>query len=972
MYRGSLEDDGQSRYLARRRAQRGRRRGTVSLSAVTLALLLLLGTAALRPTQSARAEETLLTTVNVAAQPEGVAVDPATNRVFVANSGQGSVTVIDGRTHARLGDFTIGGSPYGLAIHPAARKVFVSNSSSSSVSVINIDQGAFGALDAGTINVGAASRGLAANSVTNRLYVAIPSANQVGVFNTNTYAADAPLPIGANPEGIAVNETTNRVYVTSSSSTTVTVVDVVNGNSLTDVTVGTAPVGVAVNATTNRIYVANGGSNDVSVIDAALGNTVTTIALAGATPYGVAVNTHTNRIYVSRSAGGQNSISAIDGFTSTVDGSPVTVGTVPRGLAVNPNSSFLYVANRGSGNVSVLGAPGLAETLVGAADAGTGEFRVAVNPATSRVYVTTSDAVAAFDGMALQPVAGSPLPVGGAPRGLAFDTILNRVFVALNAAGAVAVIDAATNTVPGSINLGGGSAPHGVAVDSERHLVYLTRRNPAGVTVIDGSTGAVITTITSGIGPDPTDMAYNPDTRRLYVLSNGNASVSVINGTTNSAVGSPMNLGGPGASGLAVNPVTRRLYVARFIEGIVNVYDVNGDANVLITQVPIAGGAIGLQGIAVNPVTNRVYAAGGPGPKLTRIDGATSSVDGGQIVAADWPGNLAFNPNIARLYAVSPIGENGVQAFGPAYSLSKNTGLPGTAIQVTWDRLFGTSGGDRVGLYSPGADNGSPISVIFTNGSGSAGGDGVAGGTVNLAIPSGQAIGSYEVRLVSGHTHRTLGSLAFRVVATPVANAETYAVANGSTLTVPAAGGLLANDTDADTPAYWLQAAVVSGPTSGTLNLQADGAFTYTPRANFAGTDTFTYRVTDIDGQISNTAPVSITVTAVPCGPRPTVNVTTTVVNGGLQATVAATGTSGPSQTRIQTITFGTLQNAQVTMNGSAISSGQTVQAGGNTTTLTFTVRRQTPGQSTTVPFTVVDTCGSWPSFVGGGPNAGF
>jgi hypothetical protein len=39
-------------------------------------------------------------------------------------------------------------------------------------------------------------------------------------------------------------------------------------------------------------------------------------------------------------------------------------------------------------------------------------------------------------------------------------------------------------------------------------------------------------------------------------------------------------------------------------------------------------------------------------------------------------------------------------------------------------------------------------------------------------------------------------------------------------------------------------------------------------------------------------------------------------------------------------------------------------------TSVTFFVRRATPGQATTVPFVVVDDCGPWSTFVGGGPGA--
>ncbi|NEU06730.1 tandem-95 repeat protein, partial [Flavihumibacter sp. R14] len=54
----------------------------------------------------------------------------------------------------------------------------------------------------------------------------------------------------------------------------------------------------------------------------------------------------------------------------------------------------------------------------------------------------------------------------------------------------------------------------------------------------------------------------------------------------------------------------------------------------------------------------------------------------------------------------------------------------------------------------------------------------------------------------------------------------------------------------------------VTDPANGTLVFNADGSFTYTPNANFNGTDSFTYKVSD--GSLeSNIATVTITVTPV-------------------------------------------------------------------------------------------------------------
>ena len=55
--------------------------------------------------------------------------------------------------------------------------------------------------------------------------------------------------------------------------------------------------------------------------------------------------------------------------------------------------------------------------------------------------------------------------------------------------------------------------------------------------------------------------------------------------------------------------------------------------------------------------------------------------------------------------------------------------------------------------------------------------------------------------------------------------------------------GVLDNDTDVD--GQPLTAALVSGPSHGTLDLYEDGSFDYTPDADFFGTDTFTYVAND-------------------------------------------------------------------------------------------------------------------------------
>ena len=80
-------------------------------------------------------------------------------------------------------------------------------------------------------------------------------------------------------------------------------------------------------------------------------------------------------------------------------------------------------------------------------------------------------------------------------------------------------------------------------------------------------------------------------------------------------------------------------------------------------------------------------------------------------------------------------------------------------------------------------------------------------------------------------------------------------------LAVGSAIGVLSNDIDADGDA--LNAELVTNASNGTVQLNSDGSFTYTPIADFNGTDSFTYQVSDGLGT-SNEATVTITVHAVP------------------------------------------------------------------------------------------------------------
>ncbi|HEX9245997.1 MAG TPA: cytochrome D1 domain-containing protein, partial [bacterium] len=83
------------------------------------------------------ATNTVVATVQVATKPEGVAVTPDGSWVYVANNGDGTVTVIDAVSFQLVLTVVVGSAPIGVAVTPDGSRVYVANSGDNTVSVID-------------------------------------------------------------------------------------------------------------------------------------------------------------------------------------------------------------------------------------------------------------------------------------------------------------------------------------------------------------------------------------------------------------------------------------------------------------------------------------------------------------------------------------------------------------------------------------------------------------------------------------------------------------------------------------------------------------------------------------------------------------------------------------------------------------------------------------------------------------------
>lgn len=146
----------------------------------------------------------------------GVAIDEATNRIFVARPTHQDILVINGNTNSIIGYVQTWASARGIAFNPVNGKLYTANS----------------------IFSGGANE------------------SSIGVVDMNTYQTmyNIRAGIGLDPQNVQVNPTTNRIYATSRENRELAVID-----SLTDAVVRVArtisfPMGIDVDPLSNQIF----------------------------------------------------------------------------------------------------------------------------------------------------------------------------------------------------------------------------------------------------------------------------------------------------------------------------------------------------------------------------------------------------------------------------------------------------------------------------------------------------------------------------------------------------------------------------------------------------------------------------------------------------------------------------------------------------------------------------------------------
>lgn len=285
--------------------QRARRRGasTAGRSAlIALAMASLICSVVVAGPQRAAAATgpyAVQASIPVGGEPSSIAVDASTGEVYVSNSADGDVSVIDESTNTVLTTIDVGGDPAGIAVDEDTGLVFVTDFDRSLLDVIDTESNSL----IGTVPVGLGADGVAVDEATGMVFVANSNDNTVSVLNESTGEVTHTIPVGVYPTDVAVDETTGDVYVTNSGNVddTISVISTKTWTVPATISVTGIPQWIAFDPDTGTIYATahvNGQPTDnVLAIDAE-DNSVTGTAVVPSDGGQIAVDYSTDTVVV--------------------------------------------------------------------------------------------------------------------------------------------------------------------------------------------------------------------------------------------------------------------------------------------------------------------------------------------------------------------------------------------------------------------------------------------------------------------------------------------------------------------------------------------------------------------------------------------------------------------------------------------------------------------------------------------------
>ncbi len=308
----------------------------------------------------------------------------------------------------------------------------------------------------------------------------------------------------------------------------------------------------------------------------------------------------------------------------------------------------------------------------------------------------------------------------------------------------------------------------------------------------------------------------------------------------------------------------------------VSVNDVDG--NLSTVQLEVTNGILNV--ILSGGAT---ISGGGNGTSILTLSGSQADINA-TLASLNYQGNLNFNGS--DTLTVTSTDANSVTDVD---TVAITVTAVDDAAVITGDVSYSGNEGDAVGGDMDATDvdgltDGTYFTVTSQASNGTAAIDATSGvWTFTPTDPNWFGSDSFTVTVTDdqgGTTTQVVSVTLANVNDAPVANDDSFTTPEDTPISTTLATGVLANDTDVDGDTLTVNTIPLVDVANGTLVLNADGSFTYTPNTGWSGTDTFTYQITDGNG---GSAQATATLTVVSVNDPPVI----TSHGGGTSASLA-------------------------------------------------------------------------------------
>jgi len=480
--------------------------------------------------------DTVVATVIVGNNPNGIVSLPSGNYVYVTNYYHNTVSVIRTSDNTVVTTVNVGGGPQDVCSLPSGDYVYVVNGGDDNVSVVRTSDNNV----VTTVDVGDSPRDICSLPSGDYVYVTSYFDDSVSVIRTSDNTVVATVAVGNYTTSICTLPSGDYVYVVNGGDDNVSVIRTSDNTVVATVDVGDEPQAICSLPSGDYVYVTNFKDNNVSVIRTS-DNTVVTTVNVGIYPFGICSLPSGDYVYVSN--GRDDNVSIIRTSDNTVVAT-VTVGDSPSDICSLPSGDYVYVVNGGDNSVSVIGSLNPEVILPDSSTVwrhlnetrliewqnfpGSDVSVVLYNGAS---IVATLWASTANDGSCSS---AGPIPSDWAEgtqyriyiEDNAFYSAYSDYFEVRSGTGAYPINELETVAV--------GDNPYGICSLPSGDFVYVTNSDDDNVSVIRTSDNSVVATV--AVGDFPFGICSLSSGDYVYVTNTSDDNVSVIRTSDNTVV----------------------------------------------------------------------------------------------------------------------------------------------------------------------------------------------------------------------------------------------------------------------------------------------------------------------------------------------------------------------------------------------------------------------------------------------------